>query len=360
MVRVERRIFPNSTTIHWRDQSNKYDLECDAWTSHGRLWEYRRKTRPIRFVDWIHTIHHIGRKTSRWLCMVWEAVHKEANDIQVPLLVARDLERHVKSSATKRKTKVGYWKTEAWQCWKVARYLLHCSSRCGVIINLTFLLWSLVPPQNNRDFAKDPEFRNNEHDDFLVWNDFWYIFCLKQRMEGYERREKERRRSGLRCGVLSCAVLSCAVLNTYVNMFLKMLFEACDLPQWFHFFFAHKEWRRHVHVHRHFHVHIHVRIHIHVHVHIHTHVRARLCVCVSLCLLCCVCCCCVTDVQIVHWTRRKARISQLLPSRAGVEQLLSGKADDWRTRERVVLDLFSNLKMGKVQGFFRWTSGAKW
>ena len=29
----------------------------------------------------------------------------------------------------------------------------------------------------------------------------------------------------------------------------------------------------------------------------------------------------------------------------------SGKANDWRIRERVVLDLFSNLKMGKIQGF---------
>ena len=40
---------------------------------------------------------------------------------------------------------------------------------------------------------------------------------MKQRMEGYERRERERRRSGLRCGVLSCAVLSCAVDGKYVK-----------------------------------------------------------------------------------------------------------------------------------------------
>ena len=37
-------------------------------------------------------------------------VDGEANDIQARLLVARDMERHVRSSATKRKTKVGFEK----------------------------------------------------------------------------------------------------------------------------------------------------------------------------------------------------------------------------------------------------------
>ena len=46
--------------------------------------------------------------------------------------MARDMERRVRSSATKRKTKVGYRKTEAWQCEKIARYFLHWSSGCGV------------------------------------------------------------------------------------------------------------------------------------------------------------------------------------------------------------------------------------
>ena len=31
----------------------------------------------------------------------------------------------------------------------------------------------------------------------------------------------------------------------------------------------------------------------------------------------------------------------------------SGKANDWRTRERVVLDLFSNLEWVRTKGFFR-------
>ena len=43
-----------------------------------------------------------------------------------------------------------------------------------------------------------------------------------------ERREKERRREG---GVdYAAAVLSCVVDNMY------LLFEACDLRQWFHLF----------------------------------------------------------------------------------------------------------------------------
>ena len=36
--------------------------------------------------------------------------------------------------------------------------------------------------------------------------------------------------------------------------------------------------------------------------------------------------------------------------------VLSGKANDWRNRRRVVLDLFSNLKMGKIQGVNLWST----
>ena len=56
-VRAERRINPNYTTIHRRNQSNKYDFGCDAWTLYRRTSEYRRTPRPIMLVDWI------GRKT---------------------------------------------------------------------------------------------------------------------------------------------------------------------------------------------------------------------------------------------------------------------------------------------------------
>ena len=36
----------------------------------------------------------------------------------------------------------------------------------------------------------------------------------------------------------------------------------------------------------------------------------------------------------------------------------SGKANDWRTRERVVLDLFSNLEWERTKGFFLWNLSA--
>ena len=42
---------------------------------------------------------------------------------------------------------------------------------------------------------------------------------------------------------------------------------------------------------------------------------------------------------------------------SGVEQL-SQAGDDWRNREHVVLDLFSNLKMGKILWYFWLTSRA--
>ena len=44
--------------------------------------------------------------------MVRGAIDKEANDIQARLAVARNMERHVRCSATKRKTKVGYRKNQ--------------------------------------------------------------------------------------------------------------------------------------------------------------------------------------------------------------------------------------------------------
>ena len=58
-VRAERRIIPNSNTIHLPNQSNKFDFVCDAWTSHRRLLEISKETETY------HTLHLTGRKTSR-------------------------------------------------------------------------------------------------------------------------------------------------------------------------------------------------------------------------------------------------------------------------------------------------------
>ena len=53
------------------------------------------------------------------------ATDKEANDILARLPVATDMERPVRSVETKREAKVGCRKTEASQCKKIVRYLLH-------------------------------------------------------------------------------------------------------------------------------------------------------------------------------------------------------------------------------------------
>ena len=63
----------------------------DAWTPHGRLLERRRKPRPVRFVDWVHTIHHIGRKNLQ-MGIPWsgERLTKKHTTSRTWLLVARD------------------------------------------------------------------------------------------------------------------------------------------------------------------------------------------------------------------------------------------------------------------------------
>ena len=58
----------------------------------------------------------------------------------------------------------------------------------------------------------------------------------------------------------------------------------------------------------------------------------RVCVGV-LCVLCCVLCCVSLKIK---WSSTAS----------------SGKANDWRTRERVVLDLFSNLEWVRIKGLF--------
>ena len=59
---------------------------------------------------------------------------------------------------------------------------------------------------------------------------------------------------------------------------------------------------------------------------------------VRVCVLCCVLSCvlCVVSLK-KKWS----------------STALSGKANDWRTRERFVLDLFSNLEWVRTKGFFR-------
>ena len=61
-------------------------------------------------------------------------------------------------------------------------------------------------------------------------------------------------------------------------------------------------------------------------------------------VLCCVVLCCVVLCCVVLCVvSRKKKLSSTASS---------GKANDWRTRERVVLDLFSNLEWERSKSFF--------
>ena len=74
------------------------------------------------------------------------------------------------------------------------------------------------------------------------------------------------------------------------------------------------------------------------------------CGCVVCVVLCCVLCCCVVlcCVEVAHSPKFPSRKLELnIPP----SLFPSGIANDWRNRERVVLDLLSNLKMGKIQRF---------
>ena len=100
--------------------------------NYRRLLERWWKSRIVRYVTGVYKVHDIEWDTTRRENLVREATDKEADDIQARLSVARNMERHVRSVEAKRKAKEGYRKTEAWQCQKFARYLLHWSSGWGI------------------------------------------------------------------------------------------------------------------------------------------------------------------------------------------------------------------------------------
>ena len=93
------------------------------------LKSHRRKQRPIRFVDRVHTIHNTEWKNLQTDVHGPGAADEETNDIQARSPVAKDVEKSVRCSATKRKTKLVDRETEARQCKKVERYLFHRSGR---------------------------------------------------------------------------------------------------------------------------------------------------------------------------------------------------------------------------------------
>ena len=154
------------------------------------------------------------------------------------------------------------------------------------------------------------------------------FFGVKQRIGGYERGEErkkkreERRRCGLRCNVLSCAVLSCAV-DIYIYIFIY----CSEAVTFYNVFFATCSCFKHF-------------ININIFINIHT------CKYIFMCVVC---------VFVCVWEGEEERrrgggvvvvggwvlcFSQLIPS--AVSLSMNGNANDWRTLEHVVLDLFSN------------------
>ena len=87
------------------------------------------------------------------------------------------------------------------------------------------------------------------------------------------------------------------------------------------------------------HIHTLTQIHVHVHTHVHVHVRVRV------------------RVRVRVGGRGKGGRRVVVGGSVGMcrwsSTASSGKANDWRTRERVVLDLFSNLEWVRSKGFFR-------
>ena len=91
-----------------------------------------------------------------------------------------------------------------------------------------------------------------------------------------------------------------------------------------------------------------------------------LCLCLCLCVLCFVCCCgargCGRSGGRGGGGREGGReekgrdssnhLGQSFPQDCWNWTALSGKANDWRNRWHVYLNLFSNLKMGKIEKFF--------
>ena len=65
------RIIPN------RGQENKYYLGCVAEQPYRRLLERWWRPGTVWTLDWLHAIHYIERKTSRWAHMVRESGWQE-------------------------------------------------------------------------------------------------------------------------------------------------------------------------------------------------------------------------------------------------------------------------------------------
>ena len=164
--------------------------------------------------------------------------------------------------------------------------------------------------KNNQDPAKDSRIPGNGHNDFLS-ELILAFFDVKQRIGGMREERREKRR------------LSWPVLWIIIHM----LFEGCDFPQ---------------------------AASSTSFTNTNTYTYTCACACAFVCVRVCVFLCvgvgvCVVCVGMDQPNNLEACFPQDNWSSTGS----SGKANDWRNRARVVLDLFSNLKFVRSSGYFR-------
>ena len=113
----------------WDDQGYEYIVRCNARENIDDYWNVDGDRDLSDTWTGFTRFTISDEKTTGWIYLVREETDKKANDIQTRLSVARNWERHVRSVEAKRKAKVGYRKTEASQCQKIAWCLLDWSRR---------------------------------------------------------------------------------------------------------------------------------------------------------------------------------------------------------------------------------------
>ena len=108
---AKRRIIPYSTEVHWRLQNYSYEFACQARETHRWLLEYRWVKRFVCLLDRFHSIHSIGRKTSRRKDVVRGEINEKTADIQARSFMARTLENNGKECQAEGEAKVVSRKT---------------------------------------------------------------------------------------------------------------------------------------------------------------------------------------------------------------------------------------------------------
>ena len=147
----------------WSEKSTQ-DQQTILWNIWMWIYGYMENT---------HECHSQSSNSSRkW---PWREFEK----------LARDVERYVRSSAKQRKTRVCCRKTEAWQRLKIARYLLHWSSGCGVQRTIKSARRKLEVPDASSKTLQDQEKK--------VQGNLSHSWCSqdKTRMHRWSRRVNE-------------------------------------------------------------------------------------------------------------------------------------------------------------------------